>query len=169
MIKYDVQEEILSKPQGTNHYPINPLAWRPFLTVTYSYSVCPGKSYALSVGEIYRVVKILRASTRLYKPWILLSPTSSNVLAVLDECVKLWLSSGLVEALLNGFNRQEIDHDDSADQLLESIKYIKNEVDSSTLHTCITSATSPTCYISGLNTDIVTGTLILAIAFRNII
>ncbi|KAG7588575.1 hypothetical protein ISN44_As07g009030 [Arabidopsis suecica] len=130
VIKYDVQEEILSKPQG--------------------------KSYALSVGEIYRVVKILKASTRLYKPWILLSPTSSNVLAVLDECVKLWLSSGLVEALLNSFNRQELDHDDSADQLLESIKY-RNEVDASTLHTCITSATSPTCYISGLNTDIVPG------------
>ncbi|KAG7657527.1 unnamed protein product [Arabidopsis thaliana] len=123
VIKNDVQEEILSKPQG--------------------------KSYALSVGEIYRVVKILRASTRLYKPWILLAPTSSNVLAVLDECLKLWLSSGLVEALLNS-------HDDSADQLLESIKYI-NEVDAFTLYTCITSATSPTCYISGLNTDIVPG------------
>lgn len=87
------------------------------------------------------------------------------MLAVLDECVKLWLSSGLVEALLNKFNYQGIDRDDSADQLLESIKYI-DEVDAFTLHT---SATSSTCYISGLNTDIVPGTLVLAIASEKII
>ncbi|KFK35606.1 hypothetical protein AALP_AA4G013000 [Arabis alpina] len=131
VIENDVQEEILSKPQG--------------------------KRYALSVGEIYGVVNILRASTRLYRPWILLAPTSPNVLAVLDECVKLWLSSGLEEALLNNFNRhQRHDRDYSADQLLESIKKI-DEVDAFTLHTCITSATSPTCYISGLNTEIVPG------------
>ncbi|KAL1188131.1 hypothetical protein V5N11_003164 [Cardamine amara subsp. amara] len=126
VIKNDVQEEILSKPKG--------------------------KSYVLSMGEIYRVTKILRASTRLYKTWILLAPTSSNVLAVLDECVKLWLSSGLEEALLC----QELDGDYSPDQLLESIKYL-DEVDAFTLHTSITSATSPTCYISGLNTEIVQG------------
>ncbi|CAH8360801.1 unnamed protein product [Eruca vesicaria subsp. sativa] len=131
VIQNDVQEEILSKPQG--------------------------KRYLLSVGEIYRVVNLLRASTRLYKPWLLLSPTSSSVLAVLDECVVLWLSSGLEEALRNNINRyQGLDRDYSADQLLESIRCI-NEVDAFTLHACITSDTSPSCSISGLNTEIVQG------------
>lgn len=83
--------------------------------------------------------------------------------------MKLWLSSGLEETLLNHFNRRQgLDRDNSADQLLESIKYI-DEVDTFTLHTCITSATSPTCYMSGLNTEIVPGMLIVAIAFRKII
>jgi hypothetical protein len=129
VIENDVQEGIVSKPQG--------------------------KSFVLSVGEIYRVVKILRASTRLYRPWVVLAPTSSsNVLAVLDECVKLWLSSGLEEALRNNINRfQELDGDYSADQLLESIKYI-DDVDD---FTCITSASSPTCYISGLSSEMVQG------------
>ncbi|CAH2047097.1 unnamed protein product [Thlaspi arvense] len=125
VIENDVQEEILSKPQG--------------------------KSYVLSVGEIYRIMKIMRASTRLYKLWILLAKASSNVLAVLDECAELWLSSGLDEALRNNIN---CDH--SADQFLESIECI-DEIDAFKLHTCITSTTSPTCYISGLNTEIVPG------------
>lgn len=112
------------------------------------------------MGEIYRVVKILRASTRLYKPWILLYPISSTVLAVLDECVELWLSSGLEEALRNNniTRLQGLDSDYSADQLLESIRCI-DEVDAFTLHACITSDTSPTCCISALNTEIVPGTL----------
>ncbi|KAH0909924.1 hypothetical protein HID58_033245 [Brassica napus] len=131
VIQNDVQEEILSKPQG--------------------------KRYLLSVGEIYRVVKILRASTRLYKPWIVLFPTSSTVLAVLDECVELWLSSGLEEALRNNIIRlQGVESNYSADQLLESIRCI-DEVDAFTLHACITSDTSPTCCISALNTEIVPG------------
>ncbi|CAN6866229.1 unnamed protein product [Brassica oleracea] len=131
VVQNDVQEEILAKPQG--------------------------KRYLISVGEIYRVVKILRASTRQYKPWILLSPTSSTVLAVLDECVELWLSSGLEEALRNNIIRlQGVESNHSADQLLESIRCI-DEVDAFTLHACITSDTSPTCCISVLNTEIVPG------------
>ncbi|KAF8053065.1 hypothetical protein N665_1468s0004 [Sinapis alba] len=128
VIQNDVQEEILSKPQG--------------------------KSFVLSVGEIYRVVKILKASTRLYKPWILLSPSSSTLLAVLDECVDWWLSSGLEEALQNN-NINDSDYS-ASHKLLESIKCI-DEVEAFTLHACITSATSPTCCISGLNTEIVPG------------
>ncbi|KAG2302454.1 hypothetical protein Bca52824_031105 [Brassica carinata] len=127
VVQNDVQEEILSKPQG--------------------------KSFVLSVGEIYRVVKILKASTRLYKPWVLLSPSSSTVLAVLDKCVDWWLSSGLEEALQNNINGSD---SSAGHQLLESIRCI-DEVDAFTLHACITTATSPTCCISGLNTEIVPG------------
>ncbi|CAN8241412.1 unnamed protein product [Cochlearia groenlandica] len=126
VIENDLREEIISKPQG--------------------------KSYLLSLGEIYRVVKILRASTRVYRPWILLATQSTDVLDVLDECVELWLSSGLEET-----HRQGLDSDYSADQLLESIKCI-DEIDGLMLHNYITtSATSTSCYISGLNTEIVSG------------
>ena len=91
------------------------------------------------------------------------------MLAVLDECVELWLSSGLEEALRNNIIRlQGVESNYSADQLLESIRCI-DEVDAFTLHACITSDTSPTCCISALNTEIVPGTFILAIAFRKII
>ncbi|KAJ4902509.1 hypothetical protein Rs2_16460 [Raphanus sativus] len=114
-----------------------------------------GKSLVLSLGEIYRVAKILKISTRLYKPLILLyHPSSSTVLAaVLDECVDWWLGSGLEEALQDSTN----DNDYSAGhQLLESRKCI-DEVDAFIFHVCITSATAPTCCISGLNTEIVPG------------
>lgn len=85
------------------------------------------------------------------------------MLAVLDECVELWLSSGLEEALRNNIIRlQGVESNYSADQLLESIRCI-DEVDAFTLHA------SPTCCISALNTEIVPGTFILAIAFRKII
>ncbi|CAN8319089.1 unnamed protein product, partial [Cochlearia groenlandica] len=125
VIENGVQEEIIAKPQG--------------------------KRDILSLGEIYRVVKIMRASTRVYRPWILLATVTSNVLAVLDEGVELWLSSGLEEALRDNFNG-----DDSADQLLESVKGI-DETDGLTLHNyIITSGTSPSCYISGVNTAIMT-------------
>ncbi|PSS10144.1 Duffy receptor beta form like [Actinidia chinensis var. chinensis] len=59
-----------------------------------------GKRFILALGEIYRVVLILGASVKLYKPWILSSSVDSTSIYVLSEkCYTLWSSSGIEEAL----------------------------------------------------------------------
>ncbi|GFZ02952.1 hypothetical protein Acr_15g0015600 [Actinidia rufa] len=59
-----------------------------------------GKRFILALGEIYRVVLILGASMKLYKPWILSSSVDSTSIYVLsEECYTLWSSSGIEEAL----------------------------------------------------------------------
>ena len=59
-----------------------------------------GKHFIVALGEIYRVVLILGASMKLYKPWILSSSVdSTSIYVLLEECYTLWSSSGIKEAL----------------------------------------------------------------------
>ncbi|XP_010549868.1 PREDICTED: uncharacterized protein LOC104820894 isoform X3 [Tarenaya hassleriana] len=109
-----------------------------------------GKKYILALGEVYRVAKILVASTRLYKPWILLAP-GSNISALLNECASLWSSSGLEDALLN---ISKLHNDKSAAQLLESINHM-DKVDAFTLHNRIFLASKSTCHISGFPAELI--------------
>ncbi|GFY91955.1 hypothetical protein Acr_08g0003510 [Actinidia rufa] len=58
------------------------------------------KHFIVALGEIYRVVLILGASMKLYKPWILSSSVdSTSIYVLLEECYTLWSSSGIKEAL----------------------------------------------------------------------
>ncbi|XP_010528875.1 PREDICTED: uncharacterized protein LOC104805873 isoform X2 [Tarenaya hassleriana] len=115
-------------------------------------SASQGRSYILALGEVYRVTKILVATTKVYKPWILLDP-GSNLLGFLDECAYLWSNSGLEDALLN---ISDVLNDKSTTQLLESIKHI-DELDACTIHSRIISAREPICHISGLTAEIIPG------------
>ncbi|XP_057498745.1 uncharacterized protein LOC130783211 isoform X3 [Actinidia eriantha] len=59
-----------------------------------------GKHFIVALGEIYRVLLILGASMKLYKPWILSSSVdSTSIYVLLEECYTLWSSSGIKEAL----------------------------------------------------------------------
>ncbi|XP_073312354.1 uncharacterized protein [Primulina huaijiensis] len=59
-----------------------------------------GRNFVLELGEIYRVVVILGASAKLFKPWtISCSIDLSGIYILLEECHALWSTSGLEEAL----------------------------------------------------------------------
>ncbi|KAL9272548.1 hypothetical protein AKJ16_DCAP07967 [Drosera capensis] len=86
-----------------------------------------GQRHIQALGEIYRVVQLLRSSAELYKPWILLN--SANVLGLiplLDECTTLWSDSGLEERLENLSEVVETKNCILIKGLLESIKHIRD-------------------------------------------
>ncbi|KAK4402202.1 hypothetical protein Sango_0960900 [Sesamum angolense] len=59
-----------------------------------------GRKFVLALGEIYRVVVVLGASAKLFKPWVLsCSVDSPTVCALPEECHALWSTSGLEEAI----------------------------------------------------------------------
>ncbi|XP_073308327.1 uncharacterized protein [Primulina huaijiensis] len=59
-----------------------------------------GRNFVLELGEIYRVVVILGASTKLFKPWtISCSLDLSSIYILLEGCHAMWSTSGLEEAL----------------------------------------------------------------------
>ncbi|KAI3747387.1 hypothetical protein L6452_09842 [Arctium lappa] len=73
-----------------------------------------GKQFIIALGEIYRVVVIVGAAVKLYKPWVLLSGADlEGIYALLEECHSLWSTSGLEEAI-------------PVESLLESIRHIHN-------------------------------------------
>lgn len=73
-----------------------------------------GKQFVNALGEIYRVVVILGAAVKFYKPWILINGVNlEGLYGLLAECDSLWSNSGLVEVI-------------SVDSLLKSIKHIQN-------------------------------------------
>ncbi|XP_073122331.1 uncharacterized protein [Henckelia pumila] len=59
-----------------------------------------GRNFIVELGQIYRVVVILGASAKLFKPWtISCSIDFSSIYILLRECHALWSNSGLEEAL----------------------------------------------------------------------
>ncbi|XP_023761227.1 uncharacterized protein LOC111909682 [Lactuca sativa] len=73
-----------------------------------------GKQFVNAIGEIYRVVVILGAAVKFYKPWILLNGVNlEGLYGLLAECDSLWSTSGLEEVI-------------SVDSLSESISHIRD-------------------------------------------
>jgi hypothetical protein len=116
-----------------------------------------GKRYILALGEIYRVVEVLRASTKLYKPWIILtSMDTTGLVGLLSECYSTWASSGLEDALKSISDRIDFEYDGTIKELLESIKYI-HDIDALALQNHFFSGQQPICRLSALSAGIVPG------------
>lgn len=110
-----------------------------------------GKQYICALGEIYRVVQVLRASVILYKPWILLGQVDpSGLISLLNECSNIWLSSGLVGALC------KIDGPIDCKALLDSINVIQN-LDEWGLRKHVLLGQQPTCNLSLLSAESIPG------------
>ncbi|CAA2984413.1 Oligopeptide transporter 5 [Olea europaea subsp. europaea] len=77
-----------------------------------------GREFILALGEIYRVVVILEASAKIFKPWTI--SCWSNIDILLEECHTLWSTSGFEEALMSV--SESSSSDDAS--LMNSIKYI---------------------------------------------
>ncbi|XP_047946543.1 uncharacterized protein LOC125192909 isoform X2 [Salvia hispanica] len=59
-----------------------------------------GRNFVLALGEVYRVVVVLGASAKLFKPWILSNSVDSpSIYILLEECHAVWSTSRLEEAL----------------------------------------------------------------------
>ncbi|KAG8649677.1 hypothetical protein MANES_08G121600v8 [Manihot esculenta] len=130
-LQENVHDQILSKPQG--------------------------KKYVLALGEIYRVVEVIRLSAELYKPWILASSTDSmGIFTLLSKCSLIWSSSGLEMALLGILNSPDFEYGESLKTILESIKYI-HDLDSHTLYNHVVSGQGPICQLSALTAGMVPG------------
>lgn len=83
-----------------------------------------GQRYFLALGEIYRVVEILSASARLYKPWILVNMADSkDMLRNIDRSAEVWRDSGLKQAL-EVISNTSIELKGVSEGLLESINSI---------------------------------------------
>ncbi|CAN1843319.1 hypothetical protein LINPERHAP1_LOCUS37127, partial [Linum perenne] len=109
-----------------------------------------GKRYILALGEVYRVVEVLRCTARLYRPWILLTGSSDSERfdTMISECSTIWSSSGLEEALITISN--------GSTTLLDSITYLRN-LEDATLHEIVFSGQGPICRISALNPGVLPG------------
>ncbi|CAA6654150.1 unnamed protein product [Spirodela intermedia] len=84
------------------------------------------QQYFLALGEIYRVVEILSASARLYKPWILVNlADSKDILRNIDTSAVVWRDSGLKQAL-EVISSNSIELKVASEELLESINSISN-------------------------------------------
>ncbi|XP_021282646.1 uncharacterized protein LOC110415347 [Herrania umbratica] len=114
-----------------------------------------GRQYVLALGEIYRVVKIVESSSKLYKPWIMFSSEHpTNILALVRECSTLWSSSGLEEALQSLSDPTDLKYDIEA--LLGSIQSI-HDLDTHDLYKQVFSGQESTCCLSGLGAGSVPG------------
>ncbi|XP_022965571.1 uncharacterized protein LOC111465430 isoform X2 [Cucurbita maxima] len=110
-----------------------------------------GKRYICALGEIYRVVQVLRASVKLYKPWVLLGQVDpSGLISLLNECSDIWSSSGLLEALC------KIDGPIDCNGLMRSINFIQN-LDEWGLRKHVLLEQQPTCCLSLLNAESIPG------------
>ncbi|KAK6915560.1 hypothetical protein RJ641_020677 [Dillenia turbinata] len=84
-----------------------------------------GKQFILALGEIYRVVKVVQTSAKLYKPWIISNPADpTKISSLLEECSSLWSSSGLDEALRSLSDLNGCEYGESTEALLNSIMYL---------------------------------------------
>ncbi|OMO62506.1 hypothetical protein CCACVL1_22783 [Corchorus capsularis] len=114
-----------------------------------------GRQYILALGEIYRVVKIIEASLKLYKPWIMIgSEYPTNFLALVRESYTLWSSSGLEEALQTLSDATDLKYDVKA--LLGSIQSV-HDLDAHELYKQVSSREELTCCLSGLSAGTVPG------------
>nr|POE67500.1 hypothetical protein CFP56_36666 [Quercus suber] len=129
----NVQSQILSEPQG--------------------------KRYILALGEIYRVVEVLRVSTKIHKPRLLLTSTdNAGLVGLLGECYSIWSSSGIEDAVKSISDCIDFEYDGTIKALLESIKYI-HDIDALALQNHVFSG-QPICHLSALSARIVPGILI---------
>ncbi|XP_052193434.1 uncharacterized protein LOC127801934 [Diospyros lotus] len=114
-----------------------------------------GKHFILALGEIYRVVLVLGASIKLYKPWVLSSSVNSKSIDVLlEECYTLWLSSGLEEALLGISDPIDFEYHSTVEALWESIKYI-HDLDVLDLGNHVFNQKASVCQLSLLTSEAV--------------
>ncbi|XAR52584.1 hypothetical protein NMG60_11020730 [Bertholletia excelsa] len=114
-----------------------------------------GKCFILALGEIYRVVEVLGASIKLYKPWLLSSSIdSTSIYALLEECYSLWSSSGIEEALKDISDPVDFEYHSTVKSLWESIKSIR-ELDMFALGNCVFDQQLPICQLSLLTSETV--------------
>lgn len=116
-----------------------------------------GRQYFHALAEIYRVVEVLGASAKVYKPWLLLgSADPTGLFSLLNECTTLWSSSGLDIALRNISEPIDSDHDRTIKALLESLNYI-HDLDALALQDQVFSERQPICRLSMLTAGSVPG------------
>lgn len=146
----NVESYILSEPQGTASINTTDyIATANLLTVLAS--IVSGKQYICALSEIYRVVQVLWATVKLYKPWILLGYVdSSGLISLLNECSAFWSSSGLVGALC------KIDDPTDCKAVLDSIDFIQN-LDEWGLRKHVLSGQQPTCCLSLISAESIPG------------
>lgn len=109
-----------------------------------------GQEFILAVGEIYKVVVIIGASAKIFKPWTI--SCWSNIDILLEECHTLWSTSGFEEALLSV---SETSSSDDA-SLIKSIKYICG-LDAFALQNCFFTQHESLCRLSILSAGAVPG------------
>ncbi|XP_024027626.1 uncharacterized protein LOC21386024 isoform X1 [Morus notabilis] len=116
-----------------------------------------GIRYIIALGEIYRVVQVIGASAKLYKPWVLLYTVEPvSLFFLLNECTTLWSTSGLDEALQSISEQIDTKFDGTLKELLESMKYI-HDLDALALQNHVFSGNQPLCRLSMLTAGIVPG------------
>ncbi|XP_011087384.1 uncharacterized protein LOC105168888 isoform X2 [Sesamum indicum] len=112
-----------------------------------------GRKFVLALGEIYRVVVILGASAKLFKPWVLsCSVDSPTVCALPEECHALWSTSGLEEAFLSVSGPTASNNT----SLLSSIKHILG-LDALVLQNHVFMGKKSLCRLSMLTAEVAPG------------
>lgn len=113
-----------------------------------------GQQYIQALGEIYKVVELLRLSTKLFKPWVLLSLSDPQQLyGLLEECVSLWPTSGLEEALQQISDNVGTGLNEAPKAFISLIKNIQN-VDVLAVHEHVFIQRRSTCRLSLLPQEI---------------
>lgn len=115
-----------------------------------------GQKFILALGEIYRVVKVLGASARLFKLWVLLSSAKVDIFVLLEECSTIWSSSGLEDALHCICDPVGFEYDATVQALLASIKHV-HDLDVLPLQNHIFAQQKPICQLSLLTPEMVPG------------
>ncbi|KAK9161225.1 hypothetical protein Syun_007566 [Stephania yunnanensis] len=118
-----------------------------------------GQQYIVALGEIYRVVEVLRASATVYKPWILSSLVDPmGVFASLEECDAAWSGSALEEALHSTISYSlNFEYEGTPEKLLDSMKSIHNR-NTTELQNHVNSMQEPVCRLSMLSQRMLPGT-----------
>ncbi|KAI3979993.1 hypothetical protein MKX01_042647 [Papaver californicum] len=112
-----------------------------------------GQQYILALGEIYRVVEVLRISTKLYWPWIVSTLANpAEMISLLEECSAAWLDSKLDDALLSFSDEVGVGY--AAKILVESLNSVHN-LDVSALQKHVLQ--EPNCSLSLLSLKAVSG------------
>lgn len=120
-----------------------------------------GQKFILALGEIYRVVKVLGASARLFKLWVLLSSAKVDIFVLLEECSTIWSSSGLEDALHCICDPVGFEYDATVQALLASIKHV-HDLDVLPLQNHIFAQQKPICQLSLLTPEMVPGMKMVA-------
>lgn len=119
--------------------------------------ITAGKRFFLALGEVYRVVSVLGASVRLYKPWILSSSINlRSIHALLEECDHLWSGSGLEQAVQSISDLSGSDYYGTVNALVTSIKCIR-ETDAVALENDVFGPHEYICLLSGLTPALLPG------------
>ena len=119
--------------------------------------IAAGQQYIQALGEIYKVVELLRLSTKLFKPWVLLSLSDPQQLyGLLEECVSLWPTSGLEEALQQISDNVGTGCNEAAKASISFIKHIQN-VDVLAVHEHVCIQRRSTCRLSLLPQEMLSG------------